>query len=177
MSSTLCALPARAARSRSARVRRSLSILAVTSVTGWTRRTPRVISCAEESPEYLAIPRGCQSDLAALLDEHGVTLQVEDKRTEGADLEAAVSVMRSDFGSIQMLHPERGPSGELHLIGHRGFSQEAAAFWEWVRPVSGSPCGAAMRSRNANSGVAIILTSGLCGARSLFGLQPSVPTR
>ncbi len=54
-----------------------------------TRGTPRVISCAEEFPEQLAIPRGCQSDLAALLDDHGVKLRVEDKRTEGSELDVA----------------------------------------------------------------------------------------
>ncbi|MFY0528507.1 hypothetical protein ACN28I_36900 [Archangium gephyra] len=36
-SSTVCALPARAATSRSTRERRSLNIFAVVSVTGWNR--------------------------------------------------------------------------------------------------------------------------------------------
>ena len=56
-------------------------------------------------------------------------------------LDAAVAIMRSDFASMQMFYPERG---ELRLLGYRGFNPTAAAFWEWVRPGSGSTCGAAL---------------------------------
>jgi PAS domain S-box-containing protein len=56
-------------------------------------------------------------------------------------LDAAVAIMRSDFASMQMFHPERG---ELRLLGYRGFNPTAAAFWEWVRPGSGSTCGVAL---------------------------------
>lgn len=54
-----------------------------------TRGKPRVISCAEEFPEHLAIPRGCRPDLEALLREHGVGLRLEDKRHEGAELDVS----------------------------------------------------------------------------------------
>jgi len=33
---------------------------------------PRIISCSEETPTYLCLPRGCESDVAALLGEAGV---------------------------------------------------------------------------------------------------------
>jgi PAS domain S-box-containing protein len=56
-------------------------------------------------------------------------------------LDAAVVMMRSEFASMQMFHPERG---ELQLLAYRGFNPKAAAFWEWVRPGSGSTCGAAL---------------------------------
>lgn len=59
-------------------------------------------------------------------------------------LDAAVTIMRSDFASMQTLERERDPAGELHLLGFRGFSPEAAAFWEWVRPGSKSTCGIVM---------------------------------
>ncbi|MBI2894414.1 MAG: DEAD/DEAH box helicase family protein [Deltaproteobacteria bacterium] len=52
-----------------------------------TRGTPRVICCAEDLPEHIAIPRGCRSDLEALLVEHGVKLDVDDKRCEGMELD------------------------------------------------------------------------------------------
>ncbi len=52
-------------------------------------------------------------------------------------LDAAVSIMQSDFASMQMLHPGRG---QLQLLGARGFSEEAKKFWEWVGPKSGSTC-------------------------------------
>jgi GAF domain-containing protein len=61
-------------------------------------------------------------------------------------LNAAVAIMRSDYASIQMLYPERGPGGELRLLGHRGFNPEAVRFWEWVRPPSQSTCGIALRT-------------------------------
>src|SRR5258707_3990267 len=48
-----------------------------------TALTPRVISCAEDLPQHVALPRGCRPDLAALLREHGVSLDLEDKTEEG----------------------------------------------------------------------------------------------
>ena len=52
-----------------------------------TAGTPRVIACAEEFPEHLALPRGCRPDLEALLHEHGVHLIVDDQRTDGDPLD------------------------------------------------------------------------------------------
>lgn len=48
-----------------------------------TATTPRVIACAEEFSEHLALPRGCLADLRALLAACGVTLITEDRRHEG----------------------------------------------------------------------------------------------
>jgi hypothetical protein len=39
--------------------------------------TPRVISCAEESSQRFALPRGCRIDLEELLTKHGVSLVVD----------------------------------------------------------------------------------------------------
>lgn len=63
-------------------------------------------------------------------------------------IDAAVSIMRSDFASMQMLYPERGACGELRLLGFRGFTPEVATFWEWVTADSKCSCGAALRARN-----------------------------
>ncbi|HTM11047.1 MAG TPA: ATP-binding protein, partial [Verrucomicrobiae bacterium] len=60
-------------------------------------------------------------------------------------LAAAVTVMHSDFASMQMLFPERGVGGELRLLAFRGFSPEAARFWEWVSAGDDSSCAAALR--------------------------------
>src|SRR5262249_16116215 len=46
-----------------------------------------------------------------------------------AIVDAAVSIMRSDFASMQMLHTDRGAHGELRLLAHHGFTAEAAKFW------------------------------------------------
>jgi superfamily II DNA or RNA helicase len=51
-----------------------------------TAATPRVISCAEELPGYVALPRGCLPNLESLLEAHGVELLVEDQRNEGEAL-------------------------------------------------------------------------------------------
>lgn len=61
-------------------------------------------------------------------------------------LAAAVALMRSDFGSMQMYYPERGKGGELHLIAHHGFDPEATRVWEWVGVETPSSCGAVLRS-------------------------------
>ena len=52
-----------------------------------TACTPRVIACAEEFAEHLALPRGCRPDLEALLHQHGVRLVIDDQRTDGDPLD------------------------------------------------------------------------------------------
>ena len=62
-------------------------------------------------------------------------------------IDAAVSIMRSDFGSMQQYYPHLGARGELKLLGHRGFTPEAAKFWAWVRADSSCTCGVAISRR------------------------------
>jgi PAS domain S-box-containing protein len=85
---------------------------------------------------------------AKLLQEVSTELVHEDRVETLYDkiMEAAVRIMRSDFASMQMLYPERGAGGELRLLAFRGFSPQAALFWEWVRADSESTCGAALRT-------------------------------
>ncbi|HEX6796469.1 MAG TPA: ATP-binding protein [Ktedonobacterales bacterium] len=59
-------------------------------------------------------------------------------------LDAAIAVMHSDIGSMQMFSPDRG---ELRLLAWKGFDPASAAFWEWVRPDATSSCGMALRTR------------------------------
>ena len=61
-------------------------------------------------------------------------------------IDAAVSIMRSDFASIQMYYPERGSGGELRLLASHGFQSHATKFWEWVRADSQCTCGVALRT-------------------------------
>lgn len=58
---------------------------------------------------------------------------------------SALCLMGSDYASMQMLFPERGTGGELRLLAFRGFTPQAANFWEWVRADSKSTCGIALR--------------------------------
>lgn len=53
----------------------------------FTALTPRVISCAEEFPEHIALPRGCATDLENLLTEYDISLKVHDQRTTGVPLD------------------------------------------------------------------------------------------
>ena len=62
-------------------------------------------------------------------------------------LDTAKSLVHSHFASIQMFYPEHGSDGELLLLGHVGFSEEAARRWEWVTPSTKSTCGEALRRR------------------------------
>jgi superfamily II DNA or RNA helicase len=52
-----------------------------------TAFTPRVVACAEDLPEYVALPRGCREELESLLRGAGVQLTVEDRRQTGEPLE------------------------------------------------------------------------------------------
>lgn len=76
-----------------------------------TAMTPRVIGCAEDLPQHVAIPRGCQSELDEMLRGYRVDLEVEDHRVQGTQLDfrfqgkltavqeqAARALMAHDFG-------------------------------------------------------------------------------
>jgi len=51
-----------------------------------TATTPRVITCAEDLPQFVALPRGCRSELEALLRDYGVSVEIEDQRVDGERL-------------------------------------------------------------------------------------------
>jgi len=63
-------------------------------------------------------------------------------------IDAAVTIMRADFASMQEYHANRGPRGELRLLGFRGFSPAAAEHWTWVHADSKCTCGRAYRTLN-----------------------------
>lgn len=63
-----------------------------------TALTPRVIACAEEFPEHIALPRGCEADLLQLLAEYDVALRIEDKRCEGELIEMS---FRGELTAVQ----------------------------------------------------------------------------
>ncbi|MCP9857922.1 DEAD/DEAH box helicase [Cyanobium sp. Cruz-8D1] len=75
---------------------------------------PRVIGCAENFPQHIALPRGCLDPVQALLQEQGIGWKLVDERQNGsplelvftgqlrADQEAAVKEMlRHDIGVLQ----------------------------------------------------------------------------
>lgn len=48
-----------------------------------TARTPRIICCAEDIDDYLAIPRGCLDDMRLFFSENKISLDIQDRRFEG----------------------------------------------------------------------------------------------
>jgi superfamily II DNA or RNA helicase len=54
-------------------------------------RTPRVIGCFADLERYLALPRGCTADVAALAGELGVHLNLRDERVDGEKVELKFS--------------------------------------------------------------------------------------
>ena len=50
-------------------------------------RTPRVIGCFEDLDRYLALPRGCLPDVASLVGELGIKLDLRDERVDGDSVE------------------------------------------------------------------------------------------
>jgi len=48
-----------------------------------TALTPRIISCAEDVGQYLALPRGCLEDVEEVLTSLGVGLAIRDERVDG----------------------------------------------------------------------------------------------
>ncbi len=51
-----------------------------------TTTTPRVIACAEDLPQFVALPRGCWGEFEAVLRDHGVSVEIEDQRVGGERL-------------------------------------------------------------------------------------------
>jgi signal transduction histidine kinase len=57
-------------------------------------------------------------------------------------LDAAMAIMRADFGSMQLLDSERGA---LDLLVWRNFHPDSAEFWRTVSVKTGSACGSALQ--------------------------------
>ena len=97
-----------------------------------TALTPRVISCAEDFPDHIGLPRGCLGDLARLLSDLGVSLDIEDRRSLGGSLDvtfqgtltpiqlgAAQGILAHDIG-VLVAPPGSGKTViGAHLVAER----------------------------------------------------------
>ena len=98
-----------------------------------TALTPRVIACAEDFPQHVALPRGCREDLEELLEPHGVRLVLDDQRLDGEPVQfrfrgelttiqeqAARELLRHDIGVV-VAPPGTGKTVlGTYLIAERG---------------------------------------------------------
>jgi superfamily II DNA or RNA helicase/very-short-patch-repair endonuclease len=84
---------------------------------------PRIVSCAEDHPGHLALPRGCLDDMRALLDGLGVHPVVRDERCAGVPLEL---VFRG------RLRPEQEIAGRAMLAHDTGVLAATTAFGKTV---------------------------------------------
>jgi superfamily II DNA or RNA helicase len=48
-----------------------------------TATTPRIITCAEDLPQHVGLPRGCRPQAEDMLRQHGAALEVQDQRHAG----------------------------------------------------------------------------------------------
>ncbi len=98
-------------------------------------------ACQLLSQERLA------SELAATKRLHEISSELlGERQVEGLYdkiVDAAASIMHSDFASIQMYRSERG---ELLMLATRGFTREAAEFFKRVTAKSACTCGIALGS-------------------------------
>jgi len=72
-----------------------------------TALTPRVISCAEDSPDFVSLPRGCLDHLDELFKEHGISMSIHDERSAGVplDLKFKGELARAQRTAVDALLP------------------------------------------------------------------------
>jgi len=88
---------------------------------------PRVIACGEDLANHIALPRGCFSDLLALLEAHRITPLIQDERFSGKPIEV-------DFhGQLRPLQEEAVANISVHdegiLCAPTAFGKTAVAAW------------------------------------------------
>ena len=87
------------------------------------RGVPRIISCADEDQDFLALPRGCAEAVTELLDKYNVPYALEDRRNEGRPIDATFT---------GALRPEQEPAAEALLREDTGVLSAATAFGKTV---------------------------------------------
>ncbi len=84
---------------------------------------PRVIGCAEDHAQHLALPRGCLDEVMDLLDSLKITAELRDERFAGRPLELAF------HGELR---PEQATAGAAMLAHDTGVLAATTAFGKTV---------------------------------------------
>ena len=100
-----------------------------------TALTPRIVACAEDFPQHVALPRGCVQGAAALLRSLGTTLEIDDQRESGQPIErrfhgtltelqaSAVGTLLDHDTGVLVAPPGLGKTvAGIHLIAERARS-------------------------------------------------------
>jgi superfamily II DNA or RNA helicase len=74
---------------------------------------PRVISCADETKEYLRLPRGCEPELVSILEELGIELRLIEKTYGGKKIDVEFNGQLRDEQSLALDHLLRHDTGIL----------------------------------------------------------------
>ncbi|MDY6792639.1 MAG: DEAD/DEAH box helicase family protein [Thermodesulfobacteriota bacterium] len=72
---------------------------------------PRVISCADETKDYLCLPRGCELDLSRKLEQLGVDIRIIDKTYRGRRIDVEFNGQLRDEQSMALkylMHDDTG---------------------------------------------------------------------
>jgi superfamily II DNA or RNA helicase len=84
---------------------------------------PRIIACAEDHPEHLALPRGCLEDVQRLLESLHVKIVVHDRRCHGTPLSVTFR---------GQLRPEQEDAAQAMLLHDTGVLSATTAFGKTV---------------------------------------------
>jgi superfamily II DNA or RNA helicase len=84
---------------------------------------PRVISCGEDFPEHIGLPRGCVDEVLAVFKFHGVNVELQDERTMGREI-------RVSFNAE--LRPEQKEAINQVLLYDQGILSAPTAFGKTV---------------------------------------------
>jgi superfamily II DNA or RNA helicase/very-short-patch-repair endonuclease len=84
---------------------------------------PRIIACAEEPPEHLALPRGCLEEILALFATLKIKPLIRDERVTGIPV---------DVRFLGTLRPEQEPAAKAMLAHETGVLAATTAFGKTV---------------------------------------------
>ena len=88
-----------------------------------TYNLPRIVSCSQDFPQHLAVPRGCLAELTELLRVFGIAVTVQDQRQSGTELSLSFA---------GALRPQQEAAAQALLAHDTGVLAAATAFGKTV---------------------------------------------
>lgn len=79
-----------------------------------TYNIPRIISCADVSEEYVALPRGCEDVIAELLKDYRISYHLEDKTNHGKSISVKFKGVLREEQSAAITSLTTYDNGVLH---------------------------------------------------------------